>query len=307
MKSDEIYLSIKNLTKTFNGFKAVDNVSFNVKKGEIFGFLGPNGAGKTTTIKSILRIIYPDHGEVKFKGLDIKNHEVEIKKNIGFLPERISFYENLTPVQTLSFFCDLKIVDKSIIPSLIKDVGLEDSKDKKVGDFSKGMVQLLGVAQSTIGNPSIYILDEPMSGLDPRWVKVIREKIKSLNEQGATIIFSSHILSEVENLCHRVAIIDKGKIIAEDTVENLNKHVKIKPRLEFTIKNLNNQIPKEINKLKEVEFAEIKRDTLIITCDSSARIKVISALEKAGYKIENIKTIEPKLEDAFIKLIGGDA
>ena len=150
------------------------------------------------------------------------------KKDIGFLPERVSFYENLTPIQNLKFFGELNGVDNSVFLSLIKEVGLEDAKDRKVGTFSKGMVQLLGVAQVMIGNPSVYILDEPMSGLDARWVKTIREKIKMLNEKGATIIFSSHILSEVENICHRVAIINKGKLIAEDTVSNLNKYLQIK-------------------------------------------------------------------------------
>ena len=118
---------------------------------------------------------------------------------------------------------------------MLKDVGLEEAINRKVGTFSKGMVQLLGVAQVMIGNPSVYILDEPMAGLDARWVKIIRERIKMLNEQGATVLFSSHILSEVENLCDRVAIINKGKLIAEDTVANLSKYLKMKPRLEISI------------------------------------------------------------------------
>ncbi len=296
-------IEIKGLSKFYKDVRAVDNASFTVRKGEIFGFLGPNGAGKTTTIKAMLGLIHTNGGEIKINGLNIKNDAIKIKNDLGFLPERVSFYENLTPVQTLNFFCELKNLDKSIIPSLLKDVGLEDAMNRKVGTFSKGMVQLLGVAQTLIGTPSVYVLDEPMSGLDARWVKIIREKIKMLNEQGATVLFSSHILSEVENLCHRVAIIDKGKIIAEDTIANLNKYLKIKPRLSIQIKDLNGKVPDIIKKLKGVEAAEASQNILFVTCESAIRSKVITTLEKAGFEIVDIKTIEPSLEDAFVKLI----
>ncbi|PNX51121.1 MAG: hypothetical protein BV456_04385, partial [Thermoplasmata archaeon M8B2D] len=205
---------ISDLGKKFKDVVAVDGASFSVKKGEIFGFLGPNGAGKTTTIKAMLGLIHMNSGKVTINGFDINKDYIKIKNDIGFLPERVSFYENLTPVQTLNFFCELKGVNKEVVPKLISDVGLNDAKNRKVGTFSKGMVQLLGFAQVQIGNPSVYVFDEPMSGLDARWVKIIREKIKSLNQQGATVMFSSHILSEVEALCDRVAIINKGKIIA---------------------------------------------------------------------------------------------
>lgn len=299
-------IEINGLTKKYKGFKAVDNLSFNVKTGEIFGFLGPNGAGKTTTIKALLGLIHADSGVMKINGYNIKENEIDAKKKIGYLPERTSFYDNLTPVQTLNFFCELKGEDKSVVMPLLKEVGLEDSLDKKVGAFSKGMVQLLGIAQTMIGKPSIYILDEPTGGLDARWVKVVRDKIKMLQKQGVTVIFSSHILSEVQTLCDRVAIINKGKLIAEDTVPNLNRHLNIKPRLEITIKGLEGRVPKIISDLKGVEEVEAKDDTLFVTCEPTVRVKVISSLEEAGFQIDNIKTIEPSLEDAFVKLIEGD-
>jgi len=308
VKADDGYfcIEIKNLTKRYKDVKAVDNLSFNVRKGEIFGFLGPNGAGKTTTIKALLGLIHINNGSIKINNMDIYKDGIKIKKEIGFLPERISFYDNLTPVQTLNFFCELKGVDKSIVPSLVKDVGLEDAMNRKVGTFSKGMVQLLGVAQALIGNPSIYILDEPTAGLDARWVKIVRDKIKMLKERGATVIFSSHILSEVEALCDRVAIINKGKLIAEDTVTNLSRYLHMKPRLEITIKGLNGKVPGVISNLQGIDTAEAKGDTLFITCEPQIRAKVISSLEAAGFIIDNIKTIEPSLEDTFIKLIEGD-
>ena len=299
-------IEIKNLTKQFKNLKAVNDVSFNVHNGEIFGFLGPNGAGKTTTIKAMLGLIHTNSGEIKINGFDIKSDGIEIKKKVGYLPERVSFYDNLSPVQTLNFLCELKGVDKSIVPSLIKEVGLEDAMYRKVGTFSKGMVQLLGIAQVMIGNPSVYILDEPTGGLDARWVRYIREKIKKLNENGATVIFSSHILSEVETLCNRVAIINKGKLIAEDTVTNLNKYLHIKPRLEISINGLEAKVPKVLEKIAGIDSVTAKDDVLSITCDSSVRSRIITTLEEAGFVIVNIKTIEPSLEDAFVKLIEGD-
>ena len=296
-------IEIEGLTKKFKNLTAVNNISLKVRKGEIFGFLGPNGAGKTTTIKAILSLIHMNTGNIKINGFDIKKEGIKARASVGYLPERVAFYDNLTPLQTMNFFCELWGVDKSVSKPLIKEVGLEDAIGRKVGTFSKGMVQLLGVAQVMIGKPPIYILDEPMAGLDARWVKTIREKIKMLNEQGATILFSSHILSEVENICDRVAIIDKGKLIAEDTVANLNKYLQIKPRLEISIPGLNGKIPEVIKAIAGVESVDVKDDKLFVSCESSVRSQVITKLEKEGFKIENIKTIEPSLEEAFVKLI----
>jgi len=299
-------IEVDGLTKIYKDVTAVNDLSFNIRTGEIFGLLGPNGAGKTTAIKAILSLIHVNSGKIKINGFDIKKDGIEARKSVGYLPERVAFYDNLTPLQTLNFFCELRGDDKSVAKPLISEVGLEEAIDRKVGTFSKGMVQLLGVAQVMIGNPPVYILDEPMAGLDARWVKTIREKIKMLNEQGATVLFSSHILTEVENLCDRVAIIDKGKLIAEDTVANLNKYLKIKPRLEISIPGLNGKIPEEIKGLKGVEAVDAKDDTLFVTCESSVRSRVIATLEEAGLKIDNIKTIEPSLEEAFVKLISKD-
>jgi ABC-type multidrug transport system ATPase subunit len=299
-------LEVANLTKTFNGFKAVDNISFTVKKGEIFGFLGPNGAGKTTTIKSILGLIHSDTGKIKINGYDIKENEIEAKRSIGYLPERVSFYDNLTPLQTLHFFCELQNENKSIAPGLLNEVGLSDAIDRKVGGFSKGMLQLLGIAQTMIGKIPVYIFDEPMSGLDPRWVKIVRDMIIKLNQQGATIMFSSHNLSEVQNLCDRVVIIDKGKIIAQDTVDNLNKYLEIKPRLEVTIPGLNGKIPEKIKKIEGIISIEAENDKIMITCEPSNRINIISEIKNKGFDVKDIKTIEPSLEEAFMKLIFKD-
>jgi ABC-2 type transport system ATP-binding protein len=299
-------IETKNLSKRFKEVQAVDDLNMTVREGEIFGFLGPNGAGKTTTIKMIMGLTHPTGGEVFIKGEKAGPNKVEIRKDMGFLPERIALFDNLTPIQTLNFFCELKGCDKSIVNSLIEEVGLEDAATRKVGTFSKGMTQLLGVAQAMIGNPSIYILDEPMGGLDARWVKVIREKIRKLNKEGATVVFSSHILSEVQALCDRVAIIDKGKLVAVDTVENLSDTLHIKPRLEITVKGLDGKIPESVFEVEGVEDVKADGDTMQVTCDSTARPKVLNALEAEGYEIADFKTEETSLEDVFVKLVADE-
>ncbi len=296
-------IETRNLSKKFKDVQAVDGLSMRVRKGEIYGFLGPNGAGKTTTIKMLMGLIHPTGGEIFVNGRNVSVDSVEFRQDVGYLPEQTAFYHNLTGLQTLHFFCELKNQDKSIAKSLLDDVGLSDAEGRKVGTYSKGMVQLLGIAQAMIGNPSIYVLDEPMGGLDARWVRVTREKIRSLNQKGATIVFSSHILSEVQNLCDRVAIIDKGKLLVEDTVANLSAHLQIKPRFEIFITGLGGKVPEEILKLKGVEGADAKGDKLTVICNAPARSEVVTKLKELGLTIQDFKTFEPSLEEAFVKLI----
>jgi ABC-2 type transport system ATP-binding protein len=300
----DIAIETRNLHKRFKDVHAVDSLYMKVKRGEIYGFLGPNGAGKTTTIKMIMGLIQPTRGNIFVNGTRIDDRlDVEHRKETGYLPEEVAFYRNLTPVQTLNFFCELKGVDKSVVVPLIEEVGLGDAIRRKVGTYSKGMTQLLGIAQAMIGNPSVYIFDEPMGGLDARWVKVTRDKIRNLNKQGATVMFSSHILSEVQALCDRVAIIDKGKLLEVDTVPNLNKKLHIMPQLEITVPGLGGRVPEIVRDIPGVEAADAEGDKLLVTCDVEARMKVITALEKAGIQISNFRTIEPSLEDAFVKMI----
>lgn len=299
-------IETKDLTKKFGEVLAVDSLNMNVRHGEIYGFLGPNGAGKTTTIKMILGLMHPTAGEVNINGERMHPDNVEIKKKIGFLPERVSFYRNLTPVQTLNFFCELKDADKSVVPELIKEVGLQDAANRKVGTFSKGMVQLLGFAQAMIGSPSIYILDEPSSGLDARWVKTIREKIRYLNEKGATVMFSSHILSEVQALCNRVCVINKGHLVAENTIENLNRKLNIKPKLIIKVGETAKISAGELEDIDGVDGVEIGENEIAIVCDGNRKLQIIEDIKNMGIAIEDFRTIEPSVEDVFVKLVEGE-
>ena len=303
MNDQAAVIETVDLTKRFKDVLAVDSLSLKVQKGEIFGFLGPNGAGKSTTIKMVMGLFHPTSGSAFINGKPAGPDSVELRRDIGFLPERISFYDNLTPTQTLNFYCDLRGADKSVVPSLIREVGLEHAADRKVGTFSKGMVQLLGVAQAMIGNPSIYIMDEPTGGLDARWVKAVRDKIRTLNEQGATIIFSSHILSEVQALCHKIAIIDKGRLVVEGTVEDISDRLRIKPRLWIQASGVDQETISAIRAIAGVEEVTMNDEALLVTCETEARISVIAALRGRGIAVSDFKTIDPSLEEAFVRLL----
>ena len=305
MSDPNAVIETVDITKRFKDVLAVDSLSLKVRKGEIFGFLGPNGAGKSTTIKMVMGLFHPTSGSAFINGKPAGPDSVELRRDIGFLPERISFYDNLTPIQTLNFYCELRGADKSVVPSLIREVGLEHAANRKVGTFSKGMVQLLGVAQAMIGNPSIYIMDEPTGGLDARWVKSVRDKIRTLNEQGATIIFSSHILSEVQALCHRVAIIDKGRLVVEGTVEDINDHLNILPRLWIQASGVDQETVSAIRSIEGVQDVSVDDEALTVTCETEARMNVMAALRERSVAVKDFKTIDPSLEEAFVKLLTG--
>ncbi len=298
-------IEVKRLRKEYDGIVAVDEISFKVEKGEIFALLGPNGAGKTTTIKAILGLINYE-GEISIDGMNVRERGKEIKKKIGYLPESVAFYDNLTALQTLQFFAELKGIKDADLMKLLKEVGLEKDANRKVGGFSKGMLQRLGLAQCLLGEPELLILDEPTTGLDAVGAYEVRKKIKELNEGGVTILLSSHILSEVQELSHRVAIMNKGKIIAIDTVENLSKKLEIQPKLRVELQRPSNRIVNLVKEIKSVKDVKVDGNILEISCPPSAKLAIINAIEEAGVKIIDFKTVEPTLEEIFIKMVKED-
>jgi ABC-2 type transport system ATP-binding protein len=279
----------------------VNNATFSVNKGEIFGFLGPNGAGKTTTIKSILGLIETNMGQIKINDIDMKENGKHAKKFVGYLPEQVAFYDNLTALQNMYFYADMKGASREECKPLIVEMGLEEVINKKVGKFSKGMKQRLGMARALLGNPPILILDEPSGGLDPRGVALIRNKILEMKKKGSSVFVSSHILAEVQEICDRVGIIDKGVIVAEDTVSQLRDRLNLKPKLVLEIEKLNNKIVKAVEKLDGVDFVQVIGVMLHVTCDQKTKSKIIVAVEKAGGNIVNVQTMEPSLEEVFMR------
>ncbi|MBU7030839.1 MAG: ABC transporter ATP-binding protein, partial [Theionarchaea archaeon] len=257
-----------NLTKIYkdwrgNTTRAVDNLSLEIKKGEIFGFLGPNGAGKTTTIKMLLGLVFPTSGDFTLFG---ENLSVKIKKKIGYLPEDPAFPSYFTAEEALSYYADLyemkKDEKKEKINELLELVLLDNQKTKKVSQFSKGMKQRLGLAQALLPNPELVILDEPTSGLDPQGRKDVRDILLNLKSQKVTVFLNSHILSEVERTCDRVGILKDGILLSLGTIDELTAKNQVEIHAE-----MNQRI---VNLLKtKVTCIRIREDHLVVEVDST--------------------------------------
>lgn len=220
-------LELKSLTKLYdiNSVPAVLDVNLNVKKGEIFGFIGPNGAGKSTVIKMITGILQPTHGEVLIDGKSMAHNPVECKKNLGYVPDNPDIYERLTGSEYLNFMADVYNVSsddrKVLINKYLEAFGLEDAVNRQIKSFSHGMRQKLVIIGALIHQPKLWILDEPMVGLDPMAVKILKDEMKSHCERGNTVFFSTHILEVAEKLCDRVGIINRSELVAVGTIEEL--------------------------------------------------------------------------------------
>jgi ABC-type multidrug transport system ATPase subunit len=219
----ESIINAQHITKTYDRIPAVDDLSLQVKAGDFFGFLGPNGAGKTTTIRMLTGILVPDHGFMTIDGKDISDRQ-ELSHIIGVLSESRGFYDWMTGEEYLNFFADLySLDDKEVVTDLLSTVGLAERKNTRIATYSRGMKQRLGLARALVNNPKIIFLDEPTLGLDPQGQEDIHNLLKNLNKQDVTIFFSSHVLSEVADLCSIIAVINKGRLVAQGTMSELQK------------------------------------------------------------------------------------
>jgi len=223
----EVMIECKNLTKAYNGFKALDNLNLDIVKGEIFAFVGHNGAGKTTTMNLLVGLIEPTSGDAFISGHSIIKDPIEVKKIIGFLPENVNLYSGLTARQTVKYIADLNGgVAENKIDETLDRVGLEKVKDKRAEEFSKGMKQRLGIACVLVKDPEVLFLDEPTSGLDPTGKMEVQDLLKKLGDEGITIFYASHILGEVEDIADRVGILYQGKlqkILGKDEIEKVGE------------------------------------------------------------------------------------
>ncbi len=306
-------IEIQNLTKSYGQIKAVDDISFTVEKGEVLGFLGPNGAGKSTTMNIITGFIPSTEGTVKVCGYDIMESPTEVKKRIGYLPELPPLYMDMTINEYLNFVADLKLVSKKQKNSQISDVmelvKLGDVRGRLIKNLSKGYKQRVGLAQSLLGAPEVLILDEPTVGLDPMQIIEIRKLIKALGKQH-TIILSSHILPEVSAVCERVVIINKGKIAAIDTPENLSKGMGTVSKISVTIAGPKSSIVGSIEEIYGIKYVEshIEKGSdvieYIIESDKETDIRrpLFFAMAKAGYPIIELKSLDLSLEEIFLQL-----
>ncbi len=302
---------VENLTKKFGTQRAVDNVSFKVKTGEVLGFLGPNGAGKTTTMRAITTFLTPNEGTIKFGNLSIYDHPDEIKKHIGYLPENNPLYQDMPVIDYLRFCARLQGIKKSKIKSKILKMvdlcGLEGEKHKKIGELSKGYQQRVGLAQALIHDPEVLIFDEPTAGLDPNQIVEIRKLIKKIGKE-KTVILSSHILAEVEATCDRIMIINKGKIVADGTSDELRKHTQGKEILKITIEDgEKNEIFKALQKINSVEVVDfIDKNLNSFEIQSKPEMSSKKAIFKMciekAWTLTELTPFETKLEDVFREL-----
>lgn len=264
-------IKVKNLTKYYGDYLAVDDISFEAKKGEILGFLGPNGAGKSTTMKIITTYLPPTSGTVEVNGFDVEEKSLDVRKKLGYLPELNPLYYDMTPVEYLDFVAALDGIPTGEIKKkreeMIRVCGLETMRTKDIGTLSKGYKQRVGLAQAMINNPDVLILDEPTSGLDPNQIIEIRNLIKKLGKE-KTVVLSTHILSEVTATCNRVIIVNKGKIVADGTPEELQAKSKGQSMVTLEVKNncdknaLSGSL-KEIRNVNKVEFVKDTGDSFI--------------------------------------------
>ena len=295
---------VEGLTKAYKGglgnsAAAVSNLSFKVNKGEIFGFIGPNGAGKTTTIKMLLGLLFPTSGKAEVLGKP--TGDIEAKRSISYLPESPYFYEHMTAVEVIDFYCKLFRMDakarKQKVSELLERVGLAESGGKNLREFSKGMLQRVGIAQALINDPDLLFLDEPTSGLDPIAHKDIQDLILSLKEKGKTVFISSHQLSDIEMVCDRVAIINRGKLVRLGTMEDL-LHA---GRTVITISNCDAETADKIKPLAERVSTDGERMRVYVETDDG----VHNVLEMIRGKAKLVSVVPQKqtLEDLFVDIV----
>lgn len=285
-------IETKKLTKFYGKSKGIQNIDLEIKEGEIFGFIGPNGAGKSTTIRTLLGLIYKTSGDAKIFGLDIIKDKEEILKNVGYLPSEVFYYDNMKVIELLKYSASFynKNCDKRIY-ELAKEFELD--LNKKIEDLSYGNKKKVGIIQGLLHSPKLIILDEPTGGLDPLMQQKFFNIIKQENINGATILFSSHILSEVQKLCDRVAIIKEGNLVK---VENIKDMIKKKAIKKVTLEFSSNIEANEF-KFDDAINIEVKESTVTFVYRGDVN-KLVNAISK--YNLEDISIVEPDLEEIFM-------
>ena len=303
-------IEVKNLTKQYTQLKAVDNLSFEVHEGEILGLLGPNGRGKTTTINCILSLLNYNNGSIKIFGKEMKPNSYDIKSKIGVIFQDIAVFEELTVWENIDYFCGLYIKDKKTrnqyIEDAVKLVGLEDFKKFRPKHLSGGLLRRLNIACGIAHKPKLIFLDEPTVAVDPQSRNNILDGIKTLRNNGATIVYTTHYMEEVEILCDRVIILDKGKVIASGTCDELKELANIDEKINVEIINLSNEILEKIKKLDNIDNVTYFNDNLVISYKSGKNnlVDLINFLNKQNVKYSKIFSERPTLNDVFLELTG---
>ena len=303
-------IEVKNLVKQYKELKAIDNLSFEVHEGEILGLLGPNGSGKSTTINCILSLLEFSKGSIKIFGIDMKPDAYDIKSKIGVVFQEVSVFDELTVYENIDYFCGLYIKDKKTRKQYIEDairlVGLEDFKKFYPKKLSGGLLRRLNIACGIAHNPKLIFLDEPTVAVDPQSRNNILDGIKKLRENGATIVYTTHYMEEVEILCDRVIILDKGKILATGTTDELKKKAKIEEKVTVEVNDLVPGYIEKIKELKNVDGVTYTNNVLFVTYKKGKNnlVDMIDYLKKESINYNKIYSERPTLNDVFLELTG---
>ena len=304
----EWVVEAENLTKVYKDIKAVDNLSLHIREGEIYGLLGPNGAGKTTTILMMLGLTEPTKGYIKVYGYDSTREPLKVKRITSYLPENVGFYEDLTAYENLLYLTRLNGIKDSEADKKIKEsleiVGLSDVAEREVGTYSKGMKQRLGMASVLVKSPKLAILDEPTTGIDPEGVEEMLELIKKMSrEQNITILLSSHLLYQVQRICDRVAILYKGKIQAEGTIEEIGKQTfkDTEDILEILLNKEKPEIVEDLKKIEGIKEVKVNGPRLRIVEEKDVREEIIKNIISTGIVPLEIKRQGYSLEEIYLK------
>ncbi len=299
----ETVVEATELTKVYGGnFTAVNKLNLKIEEGEIFGFLGPNGAGKTTTLLMLLGLTEPTSGTVRVCGMDPTRNPLGVKRIVGYLPERVGFYEDLTARQNLRYTADLNRIPRKEaeerIESLLHTVGLGKVGDNKVHTFSRGMKQRLGIADIWLKEPKLAFLDEPTTGIDPNGIDEVLRLISDMGKKGITVIFCSHVLPQVQRVCSRVGIIARGNLVADGSIERLGRESG-RYRMEAEVDHVDDRVVKQVMKVAGVQDVEVDGNLLIVSAEKDLRGQVSRAIMDSGAQLLGMRIEEFNLEKIF--------
>ncbi len=290
------------LTKRYGAFTAIQDVTFAVHAGECFALLGPNGSGKSTALRCLAGLAIPTAGTVRINGLDLFRNAREAKAALSYLPQRVAFHENLTAREILTFYCRLRGLQPERTTVVLEQLGLGGFQNKPIGEFSGGMIQRLGIAVALLPDAPLLLLDEPGVSLDPEGAIRFREILRSLSRAGKTIVFSSHVLADVELLADRVAVLVSGRIAAVQFAGRIENGFGAAARLRIWLRNPEPRFTDAALQAGAAE-ARLVQDTLTVSCAPDIRLPVLRALEKAGAEIERFFTEEPSLEEVYLRYV----
>ncbi|MBL8049866.1 MAG: ATP-binding cassette domain-containing protein [Anaerolineales bacterium] len=303
-------IKVSGLTKDYGARRAIHNLNFNAQQGEIVGFLGPNGAGKTTTMRILTGYMPPSDGEAIVAGYDVVEESLEVRKRVGYLPETVPLYTDMVVFDYLKYMGELRRIPDidDRVDEVLDMVGLLDRAQGFIGNLSKGMRQRVGLAQALLHRPEVLILDEPTIGLDPGQVVEVRQLIRDIGKE-RTVLLSTHLLNEAQNLCDRVLIINKGKIVAEDTTENLQARLLGAERVIVRVRGDGEELADTIKEVKGVRKVETLEDGAVefeFASGKDLRPEVAKQVIKSGYDLLELRPLGMSLEEIFLELTSND-